>query len=348
MFFELDDIKRRHSYTYDVYNVFSWIDTPDNKFSWNWQRGAITGIIASTVNEMAILFTENWRLLLREYEWPKGLKQYGIFTRETLKLDNFRLGMKNRLQYALCIGTFDIGSRLALFREFNAGWYRTFGSFETNYLRKIPTTILAAFLSSWVSVPFELARMTYYGDKTFPKELQKGYTSYLNALRRIPFEEGPYYLFKNSFPIIARNFMQTYTAFFAYDWLKDKIGGVTTRISDFPFPVMKLMIGGLSTTMALIFSFPFYYTAREVVDYWPKLANGKTPWEGNYRKAAVWLYYHNFGSNLFPGLFNNYFWRNFPWLFLTLWIGDRMGIFNYWRNDPYMGAGNNTWEDTFC
>jgi hypothetical protein len=38
--------------------------------------------------------------------------------------------------------------------------------------------------------------MAYYADKTFPKELQKGYKSYFNALVRIPFEEGPYYLFK--------------------------------------------------------------------------------------------------------------------------------------------------------
>ena len=93
---------------------------------------------------MSILFTENWRLLLREYEWPKGPKQYGIFTRETLKLDNFRLGLKNRLQYALCIGAFDIGSRVAMFREFNAGWYRTFGACKSSY-SKICTYILFHF-----------------------------------------------------------------------------------------------------------------------------------------------------------------------------------------------------------
>jgi solute carrier family 25 oxoglutarate transporter 11 len=40
---------------------------------------------------------------------------------------------------------------------------------------------------------------------------------------RIPFEEGPYYLFKNTFPIIMRNFMSTFTLFYMYDWLKDKM-----------------------------------------------------------------------------------------------------------------------------
>jgi solute carrier family 25 (mitochondrial oxoglutarate transporter), member 11 len=40
-------------------------------------------------------------------------------------------------------------------------------------MRKIPTTVLAALISAPVSVPFELARIAYYADKTYPKELQR-------------------------------------------------------------------------------------------------------------------------------------------------------------------------------
>lgn len=29
MYFEIDDVKRRHSPYFDVYNVHGWIDTPD-------------------------------------------------------------------------------------------------------------------------------------------------------------------------------------------------------------------------------------------------------------------------------------------------------------------------------
>lgn len=82
--------------------------------------------------------------------------------------------------------------------------------------------MLAAFFTAPLSVPFEIARMAYYGDKTFPKELQRGYSSYLSALVRIPFEEGPYFLLKNSAPMIIRNFFQTLTLFYMYDFLKDK------------------------------------------------------------------------------------------------------------------------------
>jgi len=38
-------------------------------------------------------------------------------------------------------------------------------------VRKIPTSILAALITAPISIPFELARMAYYADKTFPKEL---------------------------------------------------------------------------------------------------------------------------------------------------------------------------------
>ena len=29
MYFEIDDIKRKHSMYYDVYNIHGWVDTPD-------------------------------------------------------------------------------------------------------------------------------------------------------------------------------------------------------------------------------------------------------------------------------------------------------------------------------
>lgn len=83
--------------------------------------------------------------------------------------------------------------------------------------------------------------MAYYADKTFPEELQRGYKSYFNALRRIPFEEGPYYLFKNCFPFLMRNFFQTATMYYTYDFLKDKFGGVTFRITDWPYDLTKAM-----------------------------------------------------------------------------------------------------------
>ena len=57
--------------------------------------------------------------------------------------------------------------------------------------------------TSILTVPFENARRAYYADRTWPLELRKGYTSPINALLRIPFEEGPYFLFKNGLPLVT-------------------------------------------------------------------------------------------------------------------------------------------------
>ncbi len=86
-------------------------------------------------------------------------------------MENFKRMLKSRSQYALAIGSTDIAARIAIFRYLNNGWQKPFGSFEFLFMRKIPTTMLAAILTAPISIPFELARMAYYADKTFPKDL---------------------------------------------------------------------------------------------------------------------------------------------------------------------------------
>lgn len=79
---------------------------------------------------------------------------------------------------------------------------------------------------------------------------------------------GPYYLFKNSFPLFGRNFFQTLTLFYTFDFLKDKTSFLW-RVADVPYWPCKVFNALLSTYLAVIFSYPFYAT-REMVDFWPK------------------------------------------------------------------------------
>lgn len=261
-------------------------------------------------------------------------------------MENYKRAIKNRNQYALTSGTLDIGLRLAAFRWVNNGWQRPYGGFETNHVRKLPGSIFASLITAPLSIPFEMARMTYYADKTFPKELQRGYTSFFNALRRIPFEEGPYWLFKNSFPFFARNFFQTFTLFYSFDFMKDKMS-FTWRVGEMPYEPVKAVLITISAYLASIFSYPFGVTIREMVDFWPKEKGGICTWDNNYRKAAVWLWYHEFSNTMWPGMFNNYFWRNFPWMFGSVWIADKLGMFTYQSIDLMGGPGGNSWEDSF-
>lgn len=36
MFFELEDVKRRHSVYWDLYNVEGWVTSPDSNLTWNY------------------------------------------------------------------------------------------------------------------------------------------------------------------------------------------------------------------------------------------------------------------------------------------------------------------------
>lgn len=118
-------------------------------------------------------------------------------------------------------------------------------------------------------------------------------------------------------------------------------------MTEWPYDLTKFMCATFSTYLACVFSYPFGIMSRQMVEMWPKEKGGVCTFQGNYRKAMVWLWYHDYSSNMFPGFMNNYFWRQAPWMFSALWIADSFGMFTPWRHDPYEGAGNNTWEDVF-
>ena len=49
MYFEIDDIKRRHSLYYDHYNVHGWIDPPEAFLSWDYGRAVMSALPALAI-----------------------------------------------------------------------------------------------------------------------------------------------------------------------------------------------------------------------------------------------------------------------------------------------------------
>jgi hypothetical protein len=169
--------------------------------------------------------------------------------------------LKSRLQQGFLVGSLGITSQIALLRQFNSGWSNNFGTVEWSYYRKLPTFFAAVALSSPFSVALDMASRAYYADKTFPKELQKGYKSFLDCFKRIPFEEGPYYLFKNTFPLYVKHIIGPFTAFYTYDWVIDKIS-ILWRVTNFPVLPCVLFAASLGTYLGAVFTYPFAHTAR--------------------------------------------------------------------------------------
>ena len=62
---------------------------------------------------------------------------------------------------------------------------------DANSFKHLTCAMMAFGPTCFLTIPFETARRAYFADKTWPLELRRGYTSPINALLRIPIEEGP-------------------------------------------------------------------------------------------------------------------------------------------------------------
>lgn len=141
-------------------------------------------------------------------------------------------------------------------------------------------SILATLPTCWTAVPFDMAKRAYYADKTWPIEYRRNYRSPLSALVRIPFEEGPSYLFKGGLPIVCRDYLFFSFYFCVYAFLKNKLFFFWVY-NDFSYEYIKLLMMGFSWFAACFVSYPAYF-ARELVDLWPKERGGHCTWQNNY------------------------------------------------------------------
>jgi hypothetical protein len=76
--------------------------------------------------------------------------------------------MRDGRQIALYSGFFDMGLKIACYRQFNSGWQQNFGGFDYNIFRRVPTVLLSFLVSSPFAVAGEMALRAYRADRTFP------------------------------------------------------------------------------------------------------------------------------------------------------------------------------------
>lgn len=273
------------------------------------QLGLAIGLTVGPAQQYLSHFIYHARAMLQHYEPPVGWTQWKTFIRETRNLESFRSGLTSRMQQGAVTGALSIASQVAVLRQFNSGWSANFGGFEYSFYRKLATIMASAIVSSPTGVLVDMVTRAYYADKTFPKELQKGYKNWLDAFKRIPFEEGPYYLFKNTFPLYIKHIIGPFTAFFCFDFLIDKVS-VLWRTTNMPVLPLILSCALFGTYLGAVFTYPFAVTAREMVDLWPKKSS--EAFGGNYRKAAVYIWFHQNILIFYPGFFKRYFWHIAP------------------------------------
>ena len=90
----------------------------------------------------------------------------------------------------------------------------------------------------------------------------------------------------------------------------DKLS-ILWRVANLPVLPVVLACATFGTYLGAAFTYPFAHTAREMVDIWPK-KDGIDHFGGNYRKAAVYIWFNQNILNYYPGFFKNYFWKIAP------------------------------------
>lgn len=157
--------------------------------------------------------------------------------------------------------------------------------------------------------------------------MRRGYTSPFNALLRIPFEEGPSYLFKGGFPIWSSQFVFWTTVCTFYSFIKNKFFFLWVY-QDFSYDYIKAGNLAISFFAASFLAYPLYFV-REMVDIWPKERGGHCTWNNNYRQCAKWMLenmdmlYFNYLSG-----YTRWFKRYGISYIIALWLADNYGMFS--------------------
>jgi hypothetical protein len=126
------------------------------------------GFVTTYFQKTLTNFLNNSKLLAKYYEPPISLHQAKIWFNAVLNLDSYKKGIKEARQLAIFGSFFDIGLKLAVWRQFNSGWQVNFNAVEHAWYRKIPTTAAAFIVTSPFAVVGEMVLRAFHADKTFP------------------------------------------------------------------------------------------------------------------------------------------------------------------------------------
>lgn len=334
--FELNDIKRdRIPYgasTYFHHRPF-WAPAVNNNPILNLKYTSICAITGALLVEPINHFVSSWKTLNTVYELPRNSTQMSIYIKETFKTPFFWSELRKKVVYGAVQHSLDAGFKIScLYYIFGSTWSpKTFVDY--NSLKYISFAFISAAASGWTTYPLDVARDAYYADRSWPAELRKGYRSPLHALLKIPFTEGPLYLFRGGFPIYLCNFFGMGWLFFTYIWLRDKFSFLW-RYHEINETFFKFCVINASFAIGSLGLSP-YLTVNRLYQSAPKDRSGKPVFKTSYEAAKYVKYrFSEYPSNLYIG-YGNWFRQHGAVLWITIWLADSMGLMTNMREDPW-------------
>ena len=203
------------------------------------------------------------------------------------RVPNFWKDLGKKLSFGLVAAGGDTACKLAAWQSVYGGTWSPQEASDSNSFKYFICATIAFAPTCFLTVPFDNASRAYYADKTWPLEFRRNYRSPIQALLRIPFEEGPTYLLKGGFPIASSQFAYWAVTCQFYAWLKNKFF-LLYLYNDISYDLCKFVWLSMSHFVGSIIAYPCYYT-REMVDLWPKERGGHCTWNNNYRQCFKWM-----------------------------------------------------------
>lgn len=267
----------------------------------------------------------NIQVMNQFYEWPRTKSEFNIFFKEVFRLPDFWSELGKKLVFGAVAAGGSSAVQLAFWQHIYGGTWSPQEYADYNSYKHLICSIVAFLPTCSLVVPFENARRAYYADKTWPLELRRNYTSPTQALFRIPFEEGPTFLFRGGFPLAMNQFLFWTTFCTFYTFHKNKYFFMWLY-QDFSYDYIKLINMTFSFAVASTVAYPAYFT-REMVDLWPKERGGHCTWNNNYRQCFRWMIENMdmMGYNFLSGY---WMWvRRYGAIYFgALWMADSMGM----------------------
>lgn len=330
-YYPLHDIKRdRKPYGYESLWIRpTWapeiLNTPYLNMKKTGFIAAASGVFVETYRHVKGRFS----VLNYVYEFPKNSQQWSIYLREIPRTQNFYRELFKKISFGCVQHTLDAGFKVAMFHYFFGGTWSPLSYTDGNSIKYLLVSMITGFATAWTNYPLSVARKAYYADLTWPENLRKGYRSPLHALLKIPFSEGPLYLFRGGLLPYLGNSLGYGWILYSFIWLKDKFFFLW-KYNEVNYSWCKFWILNFSFAISVMGSQPFF-TLKEIMDKLPKERGGHKTFNTSYEAFRfLKLNWDIYNTNLASTYFQ-WFRKYGIVLYLTIWYADNLGMMDNFR-----------------
>ena len=181
-------------------------------------------------------------------------------------------------------------------------------------------SLAAGGIGSLIGTPADLILVRMQADSTLPAEQKRGYTSFFNAARRIPAEEGILSLWKGGMPTVIRAMSLNLGMFTTYEEGKERLAKLMPNNIGLSWFLASLLSGSIAATMSLPFD-----NAKTKLQRMKPDAEGNLPYK-NIFDAMGQEVKNNGTRGLWAGL-PTYCVRICPHVMITFLISEKLKKF---------------------